>query len=92
MKFKEHVKTTRMVIAIDRCWAAVLVLNAYLAVRERTVPRPILRKDPASRKVAQDCRSLFAPGTALCRGDACHGSTIPRTKLKLGQNDFSTCI
>src|SRR2546422_11083593 len=27
-------------------------------------------------------------GAASCSGSACHGSTTPRTKLRIGQNEF----
>jgi cytochrome c554/c'-like protein len=57
-------------------------LPVHLDLRAETKEKPASEKTPASDDV------YLYMGAASCSGSACHGSTTPRSKLKIAQNEF----
>src|SRR5207247_11083804 len=47
------------------------------------------KNKPAGEKTASEDPYLYL-GATSCSGSACHGSTTPRNKLRIAQNEFNT--
>jgi len=80
-------RRTLGLIAIGGGGAVVLLISAWFYIIGPAFAQPHEKALPADK----DSRSgdLYSyMGAASCSGSACHGSTTPRTKLRIPQNEF----
>jgi hypothetical protein len=87
MNSNDRLRRTLGVTAVCGLAAVSAVIPAWIYL---IAPEPAQSQDKSSQadKDAGGSDLYSYMGAASCSGSACHGSTTPRTKLKIAQNEF----
>jgi hypothetical protein len=87
MNSNHRLRRTLGVTAVCGLAVVFAVIPAWVYLVAPVLAQP--QEKPSSADKDAGSSDLYAyMGAASCSGSACHGSTTPRNKLKIGQNEF----